>query len=120
MGGAAVGVGPAAPYQARHLMARSIPFELLIDTAARTYDSLGFDRQSLLRFVFNIRAWLRWLRAFLVKGQGRITGHYSMLPGVAIVDETGRIHYRHGGKGLGDYPKPDDVLAHLSAAIGNN
>lgn len=114
-----IGIGTAAPFQARRLMDGSIPFELLLDPQRRLYEALGLRTQSLGRFVFNLRAWLRWVRSFLVRGQGRITGHYSVLPGVAIVDATGDVAYLYRGSGLGDYPDLDEVLDRLQGATRN-
>ncbi len=119
MGGSALGIGTAAGYQARRLADRGIDFPLLLDPKRAAYDAFAMHRQSLTRFVFDLRAWLRWLRHFPRHGQGRITGHYSTTPGVVIVDEAGRVHYSYCGSALGDYPKLDDVLSALEDATGN-
>jgi len=59
-------------------------------------------RQSLLRYVLNLRAWLRWLWAFVTnRRQGKITGHHSNLPGVAIVLSDGSVPYLYRGTGIG-------------------
>jgi hypothetical protein len=119
MGGAVVGIGTAAPHQARHLMERSVPYRLYLDPERHAYDALGIGTQGWLRYIFNIRAWLRWLRAFVVRGHGRITGHHSTLPGVAIVGPGTKVHYVYQGRSLGDYPKLGDLLDRLGAATGN-
>ncbi len=92
---------------------------MLVDPARASYDAFGMGRQSLRRFVFDLRAWSRWLRHFPRHGQGRITGHYSTTPGVVIVDAAGIVQYRYRGSALGDYPKLDDVLGALEAMSGN-
>lgn len=120
LGGAAVGIGTAAGYQARRLMERSIPYRLLVDPDRAAYDAFAMRTQSLTTYVLNLRAWLRWLRHFPRRGQGRITGHYSVTPGVVVVDASGRVHFAYRGSSLGDYPKLDDVLAALAVATGNN
>ncbi len=120
-GGAIVGVAPAAAYQARHLMATSIPFPLYLDPGGALHDALGIRRQGLLRYLGNLPAWWRWLRAFLRhRRQGRVTGHHAILPGIAVVDRDAEVTFVHRGTGLGDYPPLDEVLAALERTIGNN
>jgi hypothetical protein len=119
MGGAVAGIGTAAPHQARHLMKRSIPYPLYLDPGRRAYDALGIGTQGWLRYIFNVRAWLRWLRAFVVRGHGRITGHHSTLPGVAIIGPGDQVHHVHRGRSLGDYPRLGEVLDRMQWATGN-
>ena len=115
-GNAVIGIAPASGDQARHLMEESIPFNLYIDRQSLVGDRIGIGRQSLAHFVFSLPAWWRYLKAFFSRHwQQRITGHYSNLPGVCVVEPSGEVTYAHRGTGLGDYPPIDEVLAVLNA-----
>lgn len=119
-GGAVIGIAPAAPYQARHLMGKRIPFPLLLDPERGVSEALGIGTQSRARYVLNVSGWWRWLRAFAAnRRQGRVTGHYSTLPGIAVVTANGDVTFNHRGSGLGDYPPLDRVVSALNDAIGN-
>jgi hypothetical protein len=114
LGATIIGVGPQAPRQAARLLADGYPFPLLLDPAYNLGNALGLGRQSLVGYLFNLRAWARWLWAFLSnRRQGKITGHYSNLPGTAIVDATGEVHWVHRGTGLGDHPPVERILHRL-------
>lgn len=81
---------------------------------------LGIGTQSRIRYLLNLLAWWRWLRAFVLnRNQGRLTGHFSTLPGIAVVTAEGEVTYSHRGSGLGDYPPLKEVLCALDKAIGN-
>ncbi len=111
------GIGPAAHYQAQVLEPR-LGFPLFVDPQRRTYERVHIGRQSLLRYLLNLPAWWRWLRAFVRRRrQYRITGHYSTLPGVVVTAPGGAVTWLHRGTGLGDYPPLTDVLRRLE---GNN
>ena len=115
IGAAAIGVGPQAPDQAARLLANGYTYPLLLDPDYNVGNALGVGRQSLARYLFNLRAWGRWLWAFLTnRRQGRITGHYSNLPGTAVVDAAGEVHWVHRGTGLGDYPPVERILRELA------
>lgn len=114
-GGAVIGIAPAAPYQAEHLMNTTIPFDLYIDKDQLVSERIGIGRQSLGRFIFNAPAWWRYTKALATnRRQGRITGHYSNLPGITVVDADGKVMYAYRGAGLGDYPPLSKVLAELN------
>jgi len=118
-GGAVVAVAPAAPYQARHL-ASTTPYPLLLDRDEAITRRLRFRRRTLGEFLFDLRAWGRWLRALLRhRRQGRITGHHGAVPGVVIVDGTGDVVWVHEGTGIGDYPPPEEILAALDRLLGD-
>lgn len=109
-----IGIAPAANSQAKRLREESIPFVLFIDSRSLVGRRIGISRQSLGHFLFSIPAWWRYLRAFFSgHWQRRITGHYSNLPGVCVVDPTGEVTYVYRGTGLGDYPPIDEVLTAL-------
>ncbi len=113
LGASVIAVGPSAPYQAAHLE-KSLPYPLLLDPERRLFGKVGIGTQSLAVYVFNVRAWLRWLWAFATnRRQGKITGHYSNLPGVAIVLPDGTVSYAYRGRGLGDYPPISEILEAL-------
>jgi hypothetical protein len=117
LGATVIGVGPQAPHQAARLLTDGYPFPLLLDPASNLGTALGLGRQSLAGYLFNLRAWARWLWAFLTnRRQGKITGHYSNLPGTAIVDATGEAHWVHRGTGLGDHPPIRRILQELKRA----
>lgn len=114
LGATVIGVGPKAANQAAHLITNGYPYPLLLDPDYNLGNAIGVGRQSLAGYLFNLRAWTRWLWAFLTnRRQGKITGHYSNLPGTAIVDGSGELHWVHRGTGLGDYPPVDQILRHL-------
>lgn len=114
LGATVIGVGPEAPNQAARLIAKGCPYPLLLDPDYNLSATIGVGRQSLARYLFNLRAWARWLWAFLTnRHQGKITGHYSNLPGTAVVDATGDVHWAHHGTGLGDHPPIRRILHQL-------
>jgi len=115
-GGGALGIGPRAAYQAAGLQRRGIPFPLLLDPAHHVGRAVGLRRQSLLRFVFDLRAWGRWLRAFLRKGQGMVTGGWWEVPAVLVLDADARVVWAHRGRSIGDYPSIDESMQQLLAA----
>lgn len=113
-GGAVIGIAPAASFQAERLMKTTIPFDLYLDRDRGVARRIGLGKQSLAHFVFSVPSWWRYLKAFFSGNrQGRITGHYSNIPGVCVVDESGEVTYVHLGTGLGDYPPVDEVLSAL-------
>jgi len=115
-GGAVIGMAPAADFQAKRLMEESIPFALFIDRDSAVGKRIGLGKQSMRHFLFSIPAWWRYLKAFFSgHWQRRITGHYSNLPGVCVVDPSGEVTYTYLGTGLGDYPPLDEVLDALNA-----
>ncbi len=61
---------------------------------------------------------VRYLKAlFSGNWQRRITGHYSNLPGVCVIDAHGNVMYIYTGSGLGDYPPLETVLDELDALL---
>ena len=113
-GGDVLGVGPRAAYQARLLMERRhIPFQLLLDPEHRVAKAVGLGRQSLLRWIFDLRAWGRWLKGFLRAGQGMVTGAWGEVPAIIIIDADCRVRWSHLGKSMGDYPPMEATLEQL-------
>lgn len=115
-----VGIGPAAPYQAARLKSSGrVPFPLFLDPDRAAYEALAVGRQPLFRYIFNLAAWMRWVRGFLrTRRQYRITGRYSVLPAVAVVDAAASPMWVHRGTGIADYPPVAEVLRRVRAATG--
>jgi hypothetical protein len=114
IGATVIGVGPKAPDQAANLIAKGYPYPLLLDPDYNLGTAIGVGRQSLAAYLLNLRAWARWLWAFVTnRRQGKITGHYSNLPGTAVVDGSGEVHWVHRGTGLGDHPPMRRILQEL-------
>jgi len=117
-GGAVIGIAPASAAQAENLMGTTVPFQLLVDPDQFVGARIGLGKQSFGRFVLNVPAWWRYLKAFFSGSwQRRITGHYSNLPGVCVVDAQGIVTYVYKGSGLGDYPPLETVLSELDALL---
>ena len=108
-----VAVAPAAPYQARALAAR-LPFKLYLDQQRLVQDALQMDRPGFLAWLTNLRGWRHYLHSFIRnRRQGRITGHHSNLPAVAIIEPDGTISFLHRGTSMGDYPTVAELLDRL-------
>ncbi|MDH3607443.1 MAG: redoxin domain-containing protein [Acidimicrobiia bacterium] len=121
LGATVIAVGPTAPYQAQNLVTGGYPYPLLLDPDHNLGTTLGIGRQSLAQYLFNLAAWLRWVLAFLtIRRQGKITGHYSNLPGTAVVDVSGEVVWVHRGTGLGDHPKVSRILQELRRTISQD
>lgn len=117
-GGAVIGIAPAASHQADHLTESGIPYDLFLDPEQRVGERVGVGKQSMARLLFNIPAWWRYVKALLSGNwQRRITGHYSNLPGIVVVNSSGEVTYVHRGTGLGDYPSLDEVIDHLAGVL---
>ena len=118
MGVAVIGVGPAAPYQARLLQDRGIRFPLLIDPTRSLVGRLALQPQSLARFLFDVRGWFRWMAAWFRGGrQGRITAGHGELPAILVLDATSRVVWMHRGRYIGDYPPMSATLRALRRAV---
>ena len=117
-GGDVIGMAPASSGQATHLMSESIPFGLFLDPNQAVNARVGMEKQSLPHFLFDLPSWWRYLKAFFSgHRQRRITGHYSNVPGVCVVDARGEVAYVYRGTGLGDYPPLETVLDELGSLL---
>ena len=117
-GGDVLGIGPAAAYQASHLIAeRRIPFPLLLDPDHQVAEAIDLGRQPLYRFVFHLKGWWRWLKTAWRGKQGVITGAYWEVPAVIVIDARARVVWAHRGRYLGDYPPIEDTIARLNEAL---
>jgi hypothetical protein len=116
-----VGVAPAAANQAQTLLDRGHPFDLFLDPGHAIADAVDLGRQSRTSFLLNLKAWLRWLKGFIrTRRQWRLTGHYSNVPGVVIVDAEGVVRWIHRGRSIGDYPKMSEVLSAVDAVLATD
>ena len=106
-------IGTGAAYQAEHLMHQGIPFECVVDPDANFYRAVGIGRVGptewlrpsvITRYV---AAWKRGGR------QGRVTGDWRRLSGVAIIDRDRTLHYLHRATSVGDYPPVAEILRSL-------
>ena len=99
-------------------MSESIPFGLFLDPNQLVSARIGMGKQSLPHFLFDLPSWWRYLKAFFSgHWQRRITGHYSNVPGVCVVDARGEVAYVYRGTGLGDYPPVETVLDELGSLL---
>ena len=115
--GTVIGLAPAAPFQAKRLMAETVPFNLYLDPGQLVSHRIASRGQSLARFLFNLPAWWRYLRSFFAgHWQRHITGHYSNVPAICVVDADAQVTYAYTGKGIGDYPPLQIVLDVLDSA----
>ena len=117
-GGDVIGIGPRAAYQARLLVdRRHIPFPLLLDPEHQVGRAVGLGRQPLLRWIFDLRAWGRWLMGLLRAGQGLVTGGWWEVPAILVLDGNCRVRWSHLGRSMGDYPPITEILAQLERVI---
>lgn len=113
-----IGVGPQAHFQAAQLIESGYPYPLLLDPDYNLASAIGVGRQSLLRYLINLKAWLRWLWALITnRRQGRILGHYSNLPGTAVVDANGDVAWVYQGRSLGDHPRLRRVISEAEKLV---
>ena len=106
-------IGTGAGYQAEHLMRDGMPFDCVIDPDANFYAAVGIGRvgptEWLRPSVISryVAAWRRGGR------QGRLTGDWRRLSGVAIVDSDRTIRYLHRATSVGDYPPVAELVGAL-------
>jgi hypothetical protein len=112
-GATVVAVAPAAHRQAVALEPK-LQILLYLDPAQQISNIFELVRPTLFEWITNLPAWARYVRALLRnRRQYRITGHFSNVPAVAILDRFGAIEYIHRGRAIGDYPPIAEVLARL-------
>ena len=117
-GGAVLGIGPSAAYQARHLTeSRGIPFPLLLDPGHQVASAIELGRQPLLRFLFHPGGWWRWLKNLWRGHQGAVTAAWWEVPGVMVLDARSRVVWAYRGRFIGDYPPIEETMEHLMTAI---
>ncbi|MEO6468079.1 MAG: peroxiredoxin-like family protein [Acidimicrobiia bacterium] len=106
-------IGTGAAFQAEHLMRNGMPFDCVIDPDANFYRAVGIGRvgptEWLRPSVISryVAAWKRGGR------QGRVTGDWRRLSGVAIVDPDRTIRYLHRATNVGDYPAVAEIVGAL-------
>lgn len=105
-----VGVGGAADFQARHLMAHGIGYPLLLDPDHALYEALDVRRIRWWKLL-SPPTWWRYVRAARRARQGLITAHPLQAPGFVILDRDRTIRFLYRGETLGDYPPISEVLA---------
>jgi len=112
-GATVIAVAPAALSQAASLQAK-LPFQLYLDEKQQIRDLLELHRPSLLEWITDLSAWWRYLKALARhRRQYRVTGHFSNVPAIAIIDRQGTISYLYRGRGIGDYPTLSEILTQL-------
>ncbi len=119
-------IGVAADFQARHLVdTYDLTVPLLLDPDQVLYRALTLRRMRPLDLL-RPRMWRAYLPLFIrryltrqVTGptQGRIVGDPLQLPGLALLDTSGRPLLVQRGTHLGDYPPIDDLLAAIDAML---
>jgi hypothetical protein len=109
-------VGTGAAWQAERLMAEGMPFECLVDPDANLYRALGIGR-------VGVGEWLRpsTIRRYVAafrrgSRQGRITGDWRRLSGVALIAPDRTVRWAHVATGVGDYPTIDAIREALTAS----
>jgi peroxiredoxin len=117
IGAGVVAVGGAAPYQARDLMDRGMPFPCLLDPQHNLSRALDLGRIPWRAWLWP-RTYVSYLRGARRARQGRISVADALrTPGVAIIDPQGRLAWIHRGETLGDYPPVRHVIAELQRLI---
>jgi peroxiredoxin len=107
------GLGP--PDQAEAFRREfDLSFPIVCDSDRRLYAAYGLKKMGLLGFASP---------SLLVKGvkalgqghsMGIPTGDIYQLPGVFIIDTTGRIRFSHYARDPADHPSADTILSALS------
>ena len=94
-------------------MADGMPFDCLVDPDATLYEALGIGRVGVGEWV-KLATIRRYLAAFRRGGrQGRITGDWRRLSGVALIAPNRELSWLYRASGVGDYPPIDEVLSVL-------
>lgn len=107
-------VGTGAAWQAERLMADGMPFPCLVDADAHLYHALGIGRVGVTEW-FRPTTIRRYLAAFRRGSrQGRITGDWRRLSGVALIAPDRTVRWAHIATGVGDYPSIDAILEALT------
>lgn len=107
---AVIVVATGAAWQAERLMAAGYPYVCLVDPDARLYRALGIGRVGFGEW-FRPSTARRYLRAFRRGSrQGRITGDWRRLSGVALLAPDRTVRWAHIADGVGDYPSIPEVL----------
>ncbi len=89
----------------------------LSDTQRTTYQAYGLGRAGLLE-ASGPGVWKA--SAELIKGghkMGVPMGDTRQMPGVFVIDHGGRVLLPYYSKNVGDYPKPEQILAALEPAL---
>lgn len=103
-------VGTGAAWQAQRLMADGYPFECLVDPDANLYRALGIGRVGFAEW-FRPATVRRYVAAFRRGSrQGRISGDWRRLSGVALLAPDRTVRWTHISTGVGDYPSISAVL----------
>ena len=103
-------IGTGAAYQAEHLVHHGMPFECVVDPDANFYRAVGIGRVGPTEWL-RPSVIARYVRAFRRGGrQGRVTGDWRRLSGVAIVDRDRTLRYLHRATSVGDYPTVAELL----------
>ncbi|MFA5885587.1 MAG: AhpC/TSA family protein [Acidimicrobiia bacterium] len=109
-------VGTGAAFQAERLMAEGMPFACLVDPDANLYRALGIGRIGFTEW-FRPTTIRRYLAAYRRGSrQGRITGDWRRLSGVALIAPDRTVRWAHIATGVGDYPTIDMIREALATS----
>jgi len=91
-----------------------LSFPIVCDPDRHLYAAYGLKKMGLLGFASP----LMLVKGVKALGQGHSmgmpTGDIYQLPGVFIIDTTGRIRFSHYSRDPADYPSADTILSALS------
>ncbi|GEM_PF-3124058 len=114
LGARVIAIGTGAGFQAQRLMDDGMPFPCLVDPDANLYRALGIGRVPWHGWL-SPGPWRNYIRAFRRGGrQGRVTGDWRRLSGVAVIDPQRRVRWLHRSGTVGDYPPIAEVLRVLA------
>ena len=109
-----VGLGSVAE-TARFRERFDVPFPMVADPEKRLFEAFRLKSASM-GSLLSAGMMVKGLKA-MAKGHamGTPQGDVRQLPGVFIIDTTGRIRFSHHASGPADHPKPETLLGALQA-----
>ncbi len=91
-------------------MQNGMPFECAVDPEANFYRAVEIGRVGPTEWL-RPSVITRYVRALQRGGrQGRVTGDWRRLSGVAVVERDRTLRYLHRATNVGDYPPVAEVL----------
>jgi peroxiredoxin len=112
-------VGLGTPEETAAFKAQfDVPFDMIADPEKRLFKAFHLKQAStgdLLSVGLAVKGLSAMLRGH---GLGIPKGDVRQLPGVFIIDTTGRIRFSYFAEGPADHPDPDELLKVIQSEVG--